>query len=145
IRVAGKTPCGARQNRRRTAGPTCPETFRGHLRVSSHAAKAETPRPVQLQLLFVVWLQNDAANKDWGWKINDRHPEVIWGTEFGLPPSNLKGASETERPSLFPKRWQLCQLLPRGLLHLIDGFIDFLHGGVHLLQDLVLFPGYGLY
>jgi len=47
----------------------------------------------------------------------------------------MKGASETERPSLFATH-----ALGR-FFHLIDAFFDFLHRGVQFFENFVLFPG----
>jgi hypothetical protein len=72
MREAGKTPCGARQNRGRAAGPL----ILGYRRITRHASVAGARREPD--------------------EINDHRPGEIRGTEFGLSSSQTKGAFGTE-------------------------------------------------
>ena len=68
-------------------------------------------------------------------EINDRPVRLGGRTEFGLPPSNMKGASETERPSLI-ERSSL-----GGFFYLIHVFFNFLNLRMQFFENFGLFAG----
>src|SRR5450432_2261293 len=72
MREAGKTPCGARQNRERAAGPL----ILGYRRITLRASAA-------------------GGSCEWA-EINDHRGWEISRTEFGLPLSHMKDAFGNE-------------------------------------------------
>jgi hypothetical protein len=116
--MAGKTPCGARQNRRRTAGPPLLrrnlEPISGYRRTTLRES--------------VAGIRRDPD------EINDRPVRRGGRTEFGLPPSNYEGRFGNGAPFAL-------HLSLRRFLDLIDSFFDFLNRRVQFFENFVLFPG----
>src|SRR5947209_19036756 len=98
MREARKTPCGARQNRGRTAGP---------LRSSGIVAS---------------WSRDCGIGRSRasGIEINDHRPAEIRETEFGLPPSKYEGRfRKRRRPSLFQNVVEAAEQMGNGLFSFI--------------------------